>query len=117
MEDFYGNTHYKSGWRPLSRDDDSNTLKRTEISVKAELSSQESIASETGVPSEAPAEQDHDIGNIGDIMDVLTEINTRLDTLYQCISDQKEMLQQFINTVQSEISTGKKNTFGGIFKK
>lgn len=112
MENLYNNTNYKSGWKPMVREDDStvlSTYKKAESSNNKNSSSINStnIAAEE---NKKPAETVSVLDN-SEVLKILAELSTRLDTLDARIAGQSETLNSLLLKTESVLDKSKKSIF------
>ncbi len=108
MEDFYDNVHYKSGWKPLAKEDDStilNTYKSAEILQKENTNSDIIKSDEV---SDTPENND--------ILKMISEVSTRIDALNRCMTEQSENINNLLSLMKAETTASKKSTLGSFWK-
>ncbi len=101
MEDFYNNSYYKSGWRPVVKED-STTI----VSQKNSADSPKKVINNTEI--KPPAEVSNMPDN-NDIIKSLSDLNTKIDTLNKCILSQLESTNNLLNLIKMETTPDKKN--------
>ncbi|NCB52898.1 MAG: hypothetical protein EOM54_13655 [Clostridia bacterium] len=97
MENIISNAHYKSGWKPLTREEDMSniltTYKKKEISSHISQAEADAIKKATEAGSES--------GSV-DIAKTLSELSAKIDALDKRISGQADDLNNLRDLCRSE---------------
>jgi len=105
LYEIYENTHYKSGWRPLTKEDDGDVLttyKSAETPPKGKSAEKKTPvrAKEEPVPEER------------DVWKVLSEISAKLDTLSDRVLEQNEAINRLLAFMEAKSAESKKGALG-----
>lgn len=109
MEELYNNMHYKSGWKPLNKEDNSDAESiylKTETTKKRELDpeSAETLTEVVVIPEES------------EIMKKLFEISENINTLNNMIQSQRAETERLASLFEKSVLSSKKSALGLLWK-
>lgn len=113
MESILGNSQYKSGWKRLTREDETEittTYKKTEPAEKKLPEKEPAEKQEIQKPAEPAAAPES-----AEILKLLTGLNDKVDALAKSVADQNDVFNTLLNQIKAETASGRKGL--GFLKK
>lgn len=105
LYEMYGNTHYKSGWKPLAKEDGAGIL--TTYKNVAAPQKENTALGKTAETNRAAA-----VSEERDVWKVLSEISAKLDTLSDRVLEQNESMNRLIGLIEAKAAESKKGALG-----
>ncbi|WP_143807005.1 hypothetical protein [Papillibacter cinnamivorans] len=113
MESILGNSQYKSGWKRLTREDETEIItaykkmEPTEKKLTEKVAAEKQEMQKTAEPAALP--------DSAEILKLLAELNGKIDDLTQYVTSQDDAFNTLLNQMKAEAASGRKG-FGFLKK-
>lgn len=134
MEGFFENSNYKSGWKPLAKDDSINAI-QTRLASETFNATMKNVAKpaednnkaeqkntkinppvkEDSAESELKASEISKVEEI-DILKEISKISKDIQALNSMLLEQNEKIDNLLNLIEKADTSGKKSVFGLSWK-